>query len=103
MRVQVTDARARVQVEDTGPGLPPGLEHSIFEPYVRAPGVTQPGLGLGLATMKRFADRHGGEVGAQCTEVGTVFWFELPLALPIAPVAIPGEALDPRPDVTARH
>jgi signal transduction histidine kinase len=103
VRTQVTDAKARVEVEDTGPGLPPGLEHSIFEPYVRAPGVTQPGLGLGLATMKRFADRHGGEVGARRTQVGTVFWFELPRAQPQEPVGVPGGDADPRPDETARH
>jgi signal transduction histidine kinase len=80
VRARVTEGMARVEVEDTGPGLPPGMEHSIFEPYVRAPGVTQPGLGLGLATVKRFADSHGGAVGVLRVEAGTVFWFELPRA-----------------------
>ncbi|HEY3815583.1 MAG TPA: HAMP domain-containing sensor histidine kinase [Polyangiaceae bacterium] len=80
VRAHVAPDRARIEVEDTGPGLPPGLEHSIFEPYVRAPGVTQPGLGLGLATVKRFVDRHGGRVGVARAEAGTVFWFELPRA-----------------------
>ena len=80
VRARVGAAKVRVEVEDTGPGLPPGIEHSIFEPYVRAPGVTQPGLGLGLATVKRFADSHGGAVGVARAEAGTVFWFELPLA-----------------------
>jgi len=80
VRGRVTPGRARIEVEDTGPGLPPGLEHSIFEPYVRAPGVTQPGLGLGLATVKRLVDAHGGAVGVRRAEAGTVFWFELPRA-----------------------
>jgi signal transduction histidine kinase len=80
VRARVTAHRAHVEVVDTGPGLPPGLEHSVFEPYVRAPGVTQPGLGLGLATVKRFVDSHGGTVGLRRAEAGTAFWFELPRA-----------------------
>ena len=92
VRARVTTERVRVEVEDTGPGLPPGLEHSIFEPYVRAPGVTQSGLGLGLATVKRFADRHGGEVGVRRAEAGTVFWFELPRAPARPPVDEPGRS-----------
>jgi signal transduction histidine kinase len=80
VRARVTAHRAHVEVVDTGPGLPPGIEHSVFEPYVRAPGVTQPGLGLGLATVKRLVDRHGGVVGVQRAEAGTTFWFELPRA-----------------------
>ena len=46
--MQVGD-QARVEVEDSGPGLPAELQGRLFEPYVR--GTTkQPGLGLGLAT-----------------------------------------------------
>ena len=70
--------RVRIEVEDTGPGLPPGLEADLFEPYVRAPGVTQPGLGLGLATVKRLVTSHGGDVGTSRPPVGALFWFELP-------------------------
>jgi signal transduction histidine kinase len=84
VRGVVTDTRARVEVEDSGPGVPPGFETSVFEPYRRAPGVTQPGLGLGLATVKRLAIAHGGAVGLRRAESGgSVFWFELPRA-PVA-------------------
>jgi signal transduction histidine kinase len=89
VRARVTADKVRVEVQDTGPGLPPGIEHSIFEPYVRAPGVTQPGLGLGLATVKRFADAHGGAVGVLRGEAGTVFWFELPRAPDLPAVKTP--------------
>jgi signal transduction histidine kinase len=69
----------RVEMEDTGPGLPAGLEAKVFEPYVRAEGLTQPGLGLGLATVKRLCEAHGGNVGVRSTRgAGSVFWFELP-------------------------
>lgn len=73
--------RVELEVEDTGPGVPDGFERSIFHPYVRAPGVTQPGLGLGLATVKRLCEAHGGEVGVRrAPGGGAVFWFTLPLA-----------------------
>jgi signal transduction histidine kinase len=78
VRVQSRKNQVRVEVEDTGPGVPTGLEKDIFEPYVRAEGVTQPGLGLGLATVKRFCEGHGGEVGVRSTAGGSVFWFTLP-------------------------
>jgi signal transduction histidine kinase len=71
----------RLEVEDTGPGIPPGLGDSIFEPYVRAEGLAQPGLGLGLATVKRFCEAHGGSVGVRSTpDLGSVFYVTLPCA-----------------------
>jgi signal transduction histidine kinase len=69
---------ARFEVEDTGPGLPPDAR-SLFEPYVRGPNADQPGLGLGLATVKRLVDGHGGCVGAIALPRGARFWFELPV------------------------
>ena len=79
--VRVADRGDHIEfeVEDTGPGVPAGLEALIFEPYVRAQGVTQPGLGLGLATVKRFCQAYGGKVGVRSTpDLGSVFWFTLP-------------------------
>ncbi|HEX8789734.1 MAG TPA: HAMP domain-containing sensor histidine kinase [Polyangiaceae bacterium] len=81
VRVRAEDRCVRVEVEDTGPGVPAGLEASIFEPYHRAPGVTQPGLGLGLATVKRLVLAHGGKLGVRNTRTGgAVFWFDVPRA-----------------------
>ena len=69
----------RVEVEDTGPGLVAGLEQQVFEPYVRGRAATQPGIGLGLATVKRLVVGHGGRVGVRSTPGhGCTFWFELP-------------------------
>ena len=71
----------RVEVEDTGPGVPAGLERDIFEPYVRAEGVTQPGLGLGLATVKRLCEAYGGGVEVRSMAGrGSIFSFTLPRA-----------------------
>jgi signal transduction histidine kinase len=71
-----------VEVEDTGPGIPPESREVVFEPHVRLEGVANPGLGLGLATVKRLVVAHGGHVGVRerANGRGSVFWFELPRA-----------------------
>jgi signal transduction histidine kinase len=87
VRAFVSDRRVRLEIEDSGPGVPPGHEQAIFEPYRRAPGVTQPGLGLGLATVKRIVVAYGGAVGVRRAKTGgAIFWFDLPRA-PAAPCA----------------
>ncbi len=82
----------RVEIRDTGPGIPPELEHAIFEPYARAPGTRQPGLGLGLATVKRLVESYGGSVGVRSEPGrGSCFWLELPKP-PVGAQAIGGDA-----------
>jgi signal transduction histidine kinase len=81
VRQRADDRWVHLEVEDSGPGVPPGLESAIFEPYRRAPGVTQPGLGLGLATVKRLVLAHGGKLGVRRARPGgALFWIELPRA-----------------------
>lgn len=79
VRLQEADAMMRIEVDDTGPGLPPDFQRVIFEPHARAPGTDQPGLGLGLATVKRLAQAHGGTVSVESTPgKGSCFRVELP-------------------------
>lgn len=72
----------RVEVADTGPGIPPEIQPRLFDAYVRAPDAgRQPGIGLGLATVKRLAEGHGGAVGVESFPGhGSTFWFEIPIA-----------------------
>jgi signal transduction histidine kinase len=71
----------RIEVEDNGPGLQPGAETAVFEPFRRATTGRQPGLGIGLATVKRIAEAHGGRVGViNRPGDGATFWIELPRA-----------------------
>lgn len=79
--VRVRDARTFVCVEvhDTGPGIPFDRRSEIFLPHVRGVHTTIPGFGLGLATVRRLAEAHEGEVGLTSdAAVGSVFWFRLP-------------------------
>ena len=81
VRVRERESDIRIEIADTGPGIPRGLEQRIFEPYVRGEGVTQKGLGLGLATVKRLCEAHSGKVGVRSRPgEGSVFWFTLPKA-----------------------
>jgi signal transduction histidine kinase len=78
LRVRERGDRVRVEVEDTGPGIPPEAQESIFKPFVRLM-VDQPGSGLGLAIVKRIVEAHRGVVGVVSTPgIGSCFWFELP-------------------------
>jgi signal transduction histidine kinase len=81
VRARPLGSRTRIEVEDTGPGVPRELWGRIFDPYVRAACTKTPGLGLGLATVRRLAEAHCGSVGIE-SEVGSgsVFWVELPNA-----------------------
>jgi signal transduction histidine kinase len=79
IRACETRGAIRIEVQDTGPGLPPDLEPRVFEPYVRGHGSSKGGIGLGLATVKRVADAHHGRVGVKSiVGEGCTFWVELP-------------------------
>jgi len=71
----------RFEVTDSGPGIAPTKLDRVFDPHVRGDETGQPGIGLGLATVKRLSEAHGGCAGVQSTVgVGSTFWFELPPA-----------------------
>ena len=81
VRIIARNDRVRFEVEDSGPGLSPELLPDAFDPYVRGTGTREPGLGLGLATVRRLVDGHDGRYGvASRLGEGSLFWFELPVA-----------------------
>lgn len=70
-----------MEVDDNGPGLPGGLGDRAFDPYVRGSDRSQPGIGLGLATVKRIVEAHGGSVTVRSTrDAGCTFVVDLPAA-----------------------
>ena len=81
IRALSEDAMVRLEVEDTGPGIPAGYESRIFEPFTRATSVPREGIGLGLATVRRFSEGCGGSCGVRANaEGGATFWVLLPAA-----------------------
>jgi signal transduction histidine kinase len=78
---ETENSSCRVDVEDTGPGIPHDAQRRIFEPFYRVQGVRAPGTGIGLATVRRIVDARGGRVTVESTEgSGSRFRLWLPLA-----------------------
>ena len=74
-RVSVTVTRdqrdARIEVRDTGPGIPPELLPHIFERYKQADtAAAQAGLGLGLTIVSELVRMHGGSIVAMSEPEG---------------------------------
>ena len=72
----------RVEVRDTGVGVPPAKRQEIFEEFVQADSSHARkfgGTGLGLAISKRLVDTMGGQIGVDAApDGGSAFWFTLP-------------------------
>jgi signal transduction histidine kinase len=90
VRVLGAGEAARMEVEDSGPGIPADVQRSVFEPYFRAGNAGARGLGLGLATVKRLVEAHHGTLGLRSAPArGSLFWVELPRARGLSPRAGP--------------
>jgi signal transduction histidine kinase len=83
LRVQKTSGVLRLQVEDTGIGIPQEDLNRIFEEFYRSGNArehTTAGTGLGLAIVKAVVDRHGGSISVDSsTGQGTRFTVDIPL------------------------
>jgi signal transduction histidine kinase len=76
--------RMTFQVEDRGPGVPPGLRERIFEPFERFDPHSGLGTGLGLPVSRRLAEVLGGALRALETPGGgATFELLLPLTPPV--------------------
>ena len=75
------DASCRIEISDTGPGIPPDARNKIFEPFYRVQGTRSAGTGIGLATVQRVVVARGGRVTVDSSEGrGSTFLVWLPLA-----------------------
>jgi two-component system sensor kinase FixL len=79
LRVHIHTSRgfAHIDIEDSGPGIPPTAIDKLFTPFFT---TKARGTGLGLATVRRIADAHGGQVSIVRTDAhGTVVRLSIPL------------------------
>ncbi|HEY1957945.1 MAG TPA: ATP-binding protein [Polyangiaceae bacterium] len=69
--------RLRIDVSDTGLGIPESVQERIFEPFFTTKKIGQ-GTGQGLAIARGIITRHGGTLTFTTGHAGTTFHIELP-------------------------
>jgi signal transduction histidine kinase len=78
LRARKVGDRARIEIEDTGPGVPADLREKIFEPFFTTREVGD-GTGLGLAVCRGLVEAARGEIGVDPDyRKGARFYVTLP-------------------------
>ena len=72
---------ARLEVRDSGPGIPPDQIAHVFERFYQVDESTtraQPGTGIGLSLVKELVELHGGTIIVESGNAGTTFTATIP-------------------------
>jgi signal transduction histidine kinase len=78
---RVDGSDCRIDVADSGPGIPADALEKIFEPFYRVKGTRAEGTGIGLATVRRILDARGGRIAVESAlGVGSTFSIWLPIS-----------------------
>lgn len=81
MIMDASNDRVRLEICDTGPGIPDENHSDVFEPFERLGQTygTQSGSGVGLTIARAYVKAMQGDIGLlQAPERGTHVWIELP-------------------------
>jgi len=82
VRSERRNGDVRLWVEDNGIGIKPEYQHRLFSVFERVhPEKNYEGTGIGLAIVRKAAERMGGKAGVESDGVsGSRFWIQLPAA-----------------------
>jgi signal transduction histidine kinase/CheY-like chemotaxis protein len=90
----IKPGRLRIEVRDTGPGVPADMQLRIFEEFAQADSSHARlfgGAGLGLAIVRKLARKLGGEAGVESAPGhGALFWVEAPAGALVSAAAPSG-------------
>ena len=81
-RLDPASDRLAIEIQDSGPGVPPQIQEKIFEPFftTKPPGE---GTGLGLSLCQGMIEEHGGTIRVTSRPgAGATFRIELPATTP---------------------
>jgi len=85
--VRGNGSEVKVEVVDTGPGIPPEYHEKVFEKYGQVEAArhgAKHSTGLGLTFCKLAVEAHGGQVGLEsAVGAGSTFWIVLPVRGPV--------------------
>jgi C4-dicarboxylate-specific signal transduction histidine kinase len=82
LRTIERDGWASIELEDSGPGVPPADEAKLFQPFYTTKPVGE-GTGLGLSVSYDIIRSHNGRIGYRPAPAGgAIFYFELPVVPP---------------------
>jgi signal transduction histidine kinase len=78
-RLDSENEQVRIEISDTGPGIPEDILPNIFDPFFTTKEEGE-GTGLGLSLVYGIVENHGGRIKCESSEgKGTTFVIELPL------------------------
>jgi signal transduction histidine kinase len=82
LQVRIEDQKICCTLQDNGLGMSQEQQNSLFKLYIRGLHTKHlTGIGLGLYQCRQIINAHGGEIGIiSSPNVGSTFWFTLPLA-----------------------
>lgn len=76
IRAHFCDQAVRIEIRDTGNGIPEELQDKVFDPYFT---TRSEGTGMGLAICEKIVRQHGGNIEFETGRAGTTFTVTLPV------------------------